>query len=201
MFQNLFSKLHKNIDDDEIIQISLTAINNNEENSELSILWIIRILKYHVNIDKEIIQSLLNSSTEINMMLYHVALKLKLMIQSNIVIVMKNAENLKSLFIKYISDVTVRIKDVIIKQSFFILEKKSNACIFNQFFKTIMCMIRQTLNNELIHVTVFNSENNSIQTIFQAYASNNVSNYYEYQMIKINTIQSIRKHLNMIHNT
>ena len=38
MFQNLFSKLHENIDNDKIIQISLTAINNDEENSELSIL-------------------------------------------------------------------------------------------------------------------------------------------------------------------
>jgi len=38
IFQNLSSELYKNIDDDEIIQISLTMINNNEENSELSIL-------------------------------------------------------------------------------------------------------------------------------------------------------------------
>src|SRR5947207_14977190 len=38
MFQNLFSELHKNIDDDEIIQISSTVIDNDEENSELSIL-------------------------------------------------------------------------------------------------------------------------------------------------------------------
>ena len=38
MFQNLSSKLCENINDDEIIQISSTAIDNNEENSELSIL-------------------------------------------------------------------------------------------------------------------------------------------------------------------
>ena len=38
MFQNLSSKLHKNIDDDKIIQISSTVINNDEESSELSIL-------------------------------------------------------------------------------------------------------------------------------------------------------------------
>ena len=49
-------------------------------------------------------------------------------------------------------------------------------------------MIRQTLNDELIHVTVFNSENDLIQTIFQAYASDNVDNCYEYQMIEINII-------------
>ena len=61
-------------------------------------------------------------------------------------------------------------------------------------------MIRQTLNDESIHVIVFDSENNSIQTIFQAYASDDVDDYYEYQMIEINIIQSIRKHLNTTYN-
>ena len=38
IFQNLSSELCKNIDDDEIIQISLIVINNDEKSSELSIL-------------------------------------------------------------------------------------------------------------------------------------------------------------------
>jgi len=38
MFQNLSSKLCENINNDEIIQISLIVIDNDEENSELSIL-------------------------------------------------------------------------------------------------------------------------------------------------------------------
>ena len=38
MFQNLSLKLHENIDDNKVVQISLTAIDNDEENSELSIL-------------------------------------------------------------------------------------------------------------------------------------------------------------------
>ena len=88
-------------------------------------------MKYHVNIDKEIIQSLLNNDAEINVILYHIALKLKLAVQSNVAVAMKDAENLKSSFIEYISDVTVRIKNVIVKQSFFILEKNLNACIFD----------------------------------------------------------------------
>ena len=88
-------------------------------------------MKYHVNIDKEIIQNLLNNNAEINMILYHIALKLKLVIQLNIVIVMKDAENLKSSFIEYLSDVTIRIEDVIVKQSFFIFKKNLNACIFD----------------------------------------------------------------------
>ena len=61
-------------------------------------------------------------------------------------------------------------------------------------------MIRQTLNDRSVHVTVFNSENDLIQAIFQAYASDDVDDCYEYQVIEINTIQSIEKHLNMTHN-
>ena len=59
-----------------------------------------------------------------------------------------------------------------------------------------MCMIRQILNDRSIHVIVFNSENNLIQAIFQAYVLNDVNDHYKYQVIEINTIQSIRKHLN-----
>src|SRR5204862_7231725 len=109
--------------------------------------------------------------------------------------------NLKSSFIRYISDVTVRIEDVIIKQSFFIFKKNSNACILDQLFETITCMIRQTLNDRSIHIIIFNSENDLIQAIFQTYASDDVDDHYKYQVIEINTIQSIRKHLNMIHDT
>ena len=61
-------------------------------------------------------------------------------------------------------------------------------------------MIRQTLNDESVHVIIFNSENDSIQAIFQAYVLSDVDDHYEYQMIKINTIQSIEKHLNMMHD-
>ena len=62
-------------------------------------------------------------------------------------------------------------------------------------------MIRQTLNDESVCVTVFDSENDSIQTIFQAYASDDVDDHYEYQVIEINIIQSIEKHLNATHST
>ena len=51
-----------------------------------------------------------------------------------------------------------------------------------------MHIIRQTLNDKLIYITVFDSENDSIQAIFQAYALNDVSDYYEFQMIEINII-------------
>ena len=45
------------------------------------------------------------------------------------------------------------------------------------------------------------SENDLIQAIFQTYVSDNIDDYYEYQVIEINTIQLIRKHLNMMHST
>ena len=135
------------------------------------------------------------------MMLYNIILKLRLIVQSNIVVMMKDTKNLKSSFIKYISDITVRIKDMIIRQSFFILEKSLNAYILDQSFETIICMIRQTLNDESVHVTIFDSENNLIQAIFQAYVFDDINDYYEYQVIETNTIQSIEKHLNMTHNT
>ena len=38
MFQNLSSELHENIENDKIVQISSTMIDNEKENSELSIL-------------------------------------------------------------------------------------------------------------------------------------------------------------------
>ena len=70
--------MYENIDDNKIVQISLIMIDNDEKDFELSILWAVRILKYHINIDKKIVQNLLNNDTEINIMLYHIILKLKL---------------------------------------------------------------------------------------------------------------------------
>ena len=75
---------------------------------------------------------------------------------------MKKAGNLKSSFIKYIPDISVKIRDVMIKQLFFILKKGLNSCIFNQFFEMIMRMARQILNDESVRITIFNLENDMI---------------------------------------
>ena len=74
---------------------------------------------------------LLNNEVKINIMLYYIALKLKLTMRSNITIAIKGAGDLKSSFIKYIPDVPVRIGDVVVKQLFFILEKGLNLCILS----------------------------------------------------------------------
>ncbi len=88
-------------------------------------------MKYYINIDKKIIQSLLNNNIEINMILYNIMLKLELMIQLNIIVMMKDVRNLKLSFIKYISNMIVKIENMIVKQLFFILEKNLNACILD----------------------------------------------------------------------
>ena len=72
-------------------------------------------LKYQVNIEKENITYLLNNEAEINIMLYHIILKLELAVQLNVTIAMKGAGDLKSPFIKYIPDISVRIGDVMVK--------------------------------------------------------------------------------------
>ena len=64
-------------------------------------------------------------------MLYHITLKLELTVQLNIIIAIKEAGDLKLPFIEYIPDIPVRIKDVVIKQPFFILKKGLNSCILN----------------------------------------------------------------------
>ena len=110
---------------------------------------------------------------------------------------MKGAGDMKLSFIEYISDVLIRIEDVIVWQSFFILKKRSNSCILGKSFKTIMCMARQMLNDGSVHVTVFNSENNAVQTTFQPYAPDNISDCYEYQVVEANIIQLIKNYLNM----
>ena len=61
-------------------------------------------------------------------------------------------------------------------------------------------MTRQTLNDESVHVIIFDPENDSIQATFQSYSSDDFSDRYEYQVIKINTIQSVKKNLNMKHD-
>ena len=93
---------------------------------------------------------------------------------------MKGAGDLKLLFIRYISDVSVRIRDVVVKQLFFILEKGLNLCILGQPFEIITRMVRQILNNESVHAIMFNPENDMVQATFQPYMPGDSGNYYGY---------------------
>ena len=78
-----------------------------------------------------------NSEAEVNIMLYATALKLKLTACSKITVHMKEAENHKSSFIDYVSDVSVYIEDVRVFQFFFLLEKKINYCILKHSFEAV----------------------------------------------------------------
>ena len=77
MFQNLSPELQSDVNDNGIVQILSTTI---ESKDELNDLWAVRTLKYWANIGKENITYLLNSGAEINVILYHIALKLELTI-------------------------------------------------------------------------------------------------------------------------
>ena len=102
-----------------------------ESKDKLNNLWTVRTLKYQANIGKGNMTYLLNSGAKINIMLYHIVLKLEFVMRLNVIVIMKEAGDLKSLFIKYILDIPVRIGDVVVKQLFFILEKGLNSCILD----------------------------------------------------------------------
>ena len=193
MFQNLPPELRSDVDDDGVVQVSSTAI---ESKDELNDLWAVGTLKYRANIGKGNVTCLLDSGAEINVMLYHIALKLGLAVRSNVTVAMKGAGDLKSPFIGYIPDVPVRIGDVVVKQPFFILEKGSNSCILGRPFETITRMARQTLNDGSVRVTVFDPENDMVQATFQPYTPGDPGDRYGYQVIEVNSAQAIKKDLN-----
>ena len=123
-------------------------------------------------------------------MLYHIALVLRLAVQSNITVVIKDAGDIKSSFISYIPNIPVRIKDIIVKQPFFILEKESNSCILGRSFETVTHMARQMLNDESVCVTIFDSEDDIVQTIFQSYTPEDTGNCFNYKIVETYNIQA-----------
>ena len=62
-------------------------------------------------------------------------------------------------------------------------------------------MIRQTLNDKSVRVIIFNLENNMVQATFQPYTPGNPGDCYDYQVIKVNNAQIIKKNLNLKCNT
>ena len=59
--------------------------------------------------------TLFNSSTKMNILLYLVALNLDLAIQSNILVKMKEAGAQRSPFIRYIPDMPVYVRDMVVQ--------------------------------------------------------------------------------------
>ena len=71
-------------------------------------------MKFQIAIFKNIVKIMFDNEIEINILLYSVILKLELTIQSNVTIIMKDVNNKLSHIIKYISEVFVQIKNMIV---------------------------------------------------------------------------------------
>jgi len=99
------SKTKKN----KIIIISEKVMN---EQSSMNNLWTVELLKYSVKVENDKVMTMFDSEAEVNVMLYAITLKLKLTACSKVAVHMKEAENHKSIFISYISDVLMCIENM-----------------------------------------------------------------------------------------
>ena len=84
------------------------------------------IIKFYINIIKKVIKIIFNNKIEINILLYFTILALELVIYLSMIIIMKGVNNKSSHIIGYILKVFIHIKNVMIYQSFFMLEHGSN---------------------------------------------------------------------------
>ena len=64
-------------------------------------------MKFQVAVSRDIVKVMFDSEAEINILLYSVALKLELAIQSNVIITMRDISNKLMHIIEYISEVSV----------------------------------------------------------------------------------------------
>ena len=71
-------------------------------------------MKFQVAVSRDIVKVMFDSEAEINILFYSVTLKLELMIQSNVMITMRNVSDKLLHIIEYISEVSVQIKNVTI---------------------------------------------------------------------------------------
>ena len=122
-------------------------------------------MKYSVKIENDKVLTMFDSRIEVNIMLYLIALKLKLTAYSKIAVHIKKAENHKLFFIKYILNISVYIKNVRILQFFFLLKKKTNFCILKHLFEAVTQMQHVILNNKIIRMTIFNEDDDSCPAI------------------------------------
>ena len=165
--------------------MSSEAVISRHEKELLNELWTVGTMKFQVAVSRGIVEVMFNSEAEINILLYSIALKLELMIWSNVIITMRDVSDKLLHIIEYISEVSVWIENVTVWQLFFVLEWEINACILERSFEMTTWMIRQTLNNEAVRITIFNSDDDLIQTTFQFYISENHENMKNWSMIEL----------------
>ena len=71
-------------------------------------------MKFQIAVFKNIVKIMFDSETEINILLYSVTLKLRLIIKSNVMIHMKDISDKSLYVIEYILKVSVQIENVIV---------------------------------------------------------------------------------------
>ena len=71
-------------------------------------------------------KAIFNNKAEINILLYFIILTLELIICLNIIIIIRDVNDKLSHIINYIPEVPIHIKDIIVYQSFFMLEHGFN---------------------------------------------------------------------------
>ena len=67
-----------------------------------------------------------NNKVKVNILLYFITLALELAIHLSVTIIIKDVNNKSSHIIDYIPEVSIRIGDVMVYQSFFMLERGIN---------------------------------------------------------------------------
>ena len=67
----------------------------------------IKIMKFQIVVSRNIIEIMFDNKVEINILFYLMILKLELMIQSNMMIIMRDISNKLLHIIEYISEVSV----------------------------------------------------------------------------------------------
>ena len=191
IFQNLSQEIEEEASNE--IHVSSEAVISKCEKKLLNELWVVETMKFQIAVSRNIIEVMFDSETEINILLYLMILKLELMIQSNVIIIMRDINDKLLHIIEYISEVFVQIKNVTIWQFFFMLEWEINACILKRFFEMITWMIKQTLNNEAVRIMIFNSNNDLIQIMFQLYIFEDHEDMKSWSMIELSCSLKILK--------
>ena len=168
----------------EVAEVSVSEALVAGEDEERSQLWAVGTLKFEVIIGSGVVRAMFDSGAEVNILLYPIALSLGLAVRTNVTVRMKGAGNHKSPFIGYVPDVPVKIGDVIVRQPFFVLERGSTSCILGRPFETVTRMLRQTMNDGSVQLTIFDSEDDSCQTTFQVYKPGDAGDKRGYEMVR-----------------
>ena len=112
IFQNLSRKTEKEASNEVHMLFKIVIFRYEKES--LNKLWAVETMKFQVAVSRDIVEVMFDSEAEINILFYSVILKLELIIQLNVMITIRDVSNKLLYIIKYISEVSVWIKNMII---------------------------------------------------------------------------------------